>query len=179
MIFRILIIILIIVYYKPIFNFLKKNNLDTATNIKKKIINNTKKFVDDIINQEFKDILKIVKKIDKKTYNKCIIILKNLKKIKNDIKNNRHINFKNEFENMKLQKKELLNLLAALVVNHGFFSSHSKIMEITEDYLKDMLNEVLEMMPKEYNINWFEEDLDSVSPNDSYSPDYSPHYNIY
>tara|TARA_B100000795_G_scaffold246626_1_gene212428 strand:- start:811 stop:1350 length:540 start_codon:yes stop_codon:yes gene_type:complete len=179
MIFRILVILLIIVFYKPIFNFLKNNKIDNPENIKKTIIKNTKKFIDDIINKDFKDILKIIKKIDKKTYHKCIKILKNLKRIKIDIEQNRNIDFKNEFNNMKLQKKELLNLLASLVVNHGFFASHSKIIRITEKYLKDMLQEVLELAPTEYNINWFDTDIGEVEANDSFAPNFSYNYNIY
>jgi len=174
MIFRIIIILMIVFFYNPIFNFFKMNKIDTIKNVKKTIVKNTNNLVDNIVNNEFKNVLEKVKKIDKQTYKKCIKILKNLKRMKHDIEKNRHIDFKNEFENMKLQKKEMLNLLAAMVVTHGFFSSHSKILEISEKYLKDILLEVLEMGPKR-----FEDDLDEVEPDDSYSPNFSYNYNIY
>ena len=56
-----------------------------------------------IVNQEFHDVLTTVKKIDKNTYKKCLKIIKNMKRIRRDIENDRHIDFKNEFENMKFQ----------------------------------------------------------------------------
>ena len=45
MIFRLLIILLIIVFYKPIFNFLKNHNLDSLENIKNTLTRNTKNLV--------------------------------------------------------------------------------------------------------------------------------------
>ena len=74
-------------------------------------------------------------------HKKCIKIIKNIYRIKDDIVNDRHIDFKNEFENMKLQKKEILNIIAALVVSKGFFSSQDSIIEEIEKFINNMLIE--------------------------------------
>lgn len=180
MIFRLLIILLIIVFYKPIFNFLKNHKLDSLENIKNTLTRNTKNLVNGIVNQEFHDVLTTVKKIDKNTYKKCFKIIKNMKRIRRDIENDRHIDFKNEFENMKFHRKELLNLLAAMVITHGFFSSHNHIMESADKYLKDMLLELVDIAHKrEYNTSWFEPDMEDIEPNDEYAPEFSPQYSLY
>ena len=133
-----------------------------------------------LVNNEFKDVLNTIKKVDKPTYLKCIKILKNIRRIKKDIENDKHIDFKNEFENLKLQRKEILNIIAAMIVNKGFFSSHSHILSVTEKYLKDTLLEIIDIAgQREYNNSWFEAKIDEVEPNEIYSPGFSPHYNIY
>ena len=43
-------------------------------------------------------------------------------------RNDRHIDFKNEFENMKLQKKGNIKYYYCIVVSKGFFSSHKTII---------------------------------------------------
>lgn len=180
MILRIIIIVLIVVYHEKIFNFLKKNKLDTPENIRKTVTKKTGSFTKNIINRDFVGVLDTIKKVDKRTYKKCVKILKNMDSIKNDIINNRHIDFKNEYLNIKLHRKELLNLLASMVVNHGFFREHPKIMKITEKYIKDLLTEILDIAEKrKYDINWFEDFLDDVEANDTYSHKYSPNYSIF
>ena len=93
---------------------------------------------------------------------------------------NKYIDFKNEYENIKFHKKELLNLLGAMVVTKGFFKEHPKIMKITEQYLKDIIAELIDIAEKKnYNTEWFEDSLYHIEANDIYSPGYSPNYSIF
>ena len=180
MIFRIFIILIIIIFQDQIFNFLKKIKMDTVGKAKKTVMKNTKKIVGNIINKEVNSSLDIVKKLDKSTHKKCIKIIKNIYRIKDDIENDRHIDFKNEFENMKLQKKEILNIIAALVVSKGFFSSQDRIIEEIEEFINNMLIELLDIADKkDYNINWFEDDIYEAEPNDTSAPNFSYHYNLF
>mgnify|MGYP001208852745 FL=1 len=180
MILRIIFIILVVVFHEKIFYFLRKNKLDTPDNIRKTLTKKTGKFVNSIVNNDFKGSLEIIKKVDKNTYKKCIKILRNIDKIKRDLKNNKTIDFKNEYLNIKLYRKEMLNMLASMIVNHGFFREHPKIMKITEQYLKDILEEVLDIAQrKKYDVNWFEDFLDDVEPNDTSSSGYTPNYSLF
>ena len=180
MIFRIFLILMIIIFQDQIFNFLKKIKMDTVGKAKKTVMKNTKKMVGNIINKEVNSSLDIVKKLDKSTHKKCIKIIKNIYRIKDDIENDRHIDFKNEFENMKLQKKEILNIIAALVVSKGFFSSQDSIIEEIEEFINNMLIELLDIADKkDYNINWFEDDIYEAEPNDTGAPNFSYHYNLF
>ena len=180
MIFRIFIILIIIIFQDQIFNFLKKIKMDTVGKAKKTVMKNTKRMVGNIINKEVNSSLNIVKKLDKSTHKKCIKIIKNIYRIKDDIENDRHIDFKNEFENMKLQKKEILNIIASLVVSRGFFSSQDSIIEEIEEFINNMLIELLDIADKkDYNINWFEDNIYEAEPNDTGAPNFSYHYNLF
>ena len=171
---------MIIIFQDQIFNFLKKIKMDTVGKAKKTVMKNTKKMVGNIINNELNNSLNIVKRLDKSTHKKCIKIIKNIYRIKDDIENDRHIDFKNEFENMKLQKKEILNIVAALVVSKGFFSSQDSILEEIEEFINNMLIELLDIADKkDYNINWFEDDIYEAEPNDTGAPNFSYHYNLF
>ena len=180
MIFRIFLILMIILFQEQIFNFIKKFKIDTSKGLTKSLVKNTKSLVNKIVNKEVNNNLEVLKKIDKPTYKKCVKIIKNIYRIKDDIANDRHIDFKNEFENMKLQKKEILNIIAAVVVSKGFFSSHKTIITSIEDFINDMLLEVLDMAEKKkYDIKWFEDDIFEVEPNDTEAPHFSYNYNIF
>ena len=180
MILRIIIILLVIIFYDKIFDFLKKNNIETPQKLKKTVVNKVSNITNSIVNNDFENALKIVKKVDRKTYKKCVKILKNIDTIKKDLVDNKYIDFKNEYYNIKLHKKELLNLLGAMVVTKGFFREHPKIMKITEKYLKDIIAELIDIAEKKnYNTNWFEDSLYDVEPNDIYSPEYSPNYSLF
>ena len=180
MIFRIFLILIIIVFKDQIFDFLKKFKIDSIDNAGKTVMKNTKKIVGNFVNKEVNNSLEIVKKIDKPTYKKCIKIVKNIYRIKDDVENNRHIDFKNEFENMKLQKKEILNIIAALVVSRGFFSSQDTIIGNIEDFINNKLLELLDIAGrKEYDINWFDDDIYQAEPNDTGAPNFSYHYNLF
>jgi hypothetical protein len=180
MIFRIFIILMIIIFQDQIFNFLKKIKMDTVGKAKKTVMKNTKKMVGNIINNEVNNSLDIVKRLDKSTHKKCIKIIKNIYRIKDDVENDRHIDFKNEFENMKFQKKEILNIIAALVVSKGFFSSQDSIIEEIEEFINNMLIELLDLADKkDYNINWFEDNIYEAEPNDTGAPNFSYHYNLF
>ncbi len=81
---------------------------------------------------------------------------------------------------MKLQKKEILNVIAAVVVSKGFFSSHKNISSNIEDFINDMLLEVLDMAERrKYDVKWFEDDIFEVEPNDTEAPNFSYNYNIF
>jgi hypothetical protein len=180
MIFRIFIILMIIIFQDQIFNVFKKFKIDTVGKAKKTVMKNTKKMVGNIINNEVNTSLEIVKKLDKPTHKKCIKIIKNIHRIKDDVENNRHIDFKNEFENMKLQKKEILNIIASLVVSRGFFSSQDSVLKELEDFINNMLIELLDLVDKkEYDINWFEDNIYEAEPNDTGAPNFSYHYNLF
>lgn len=180
MIIRLLVIILFILFHEKIFSFFKENKINTTSNIKKTIVNKVSNITNSIVNNDFEKAMKLVKKVDKKTYKKCIIILKNIDTIKNDLLTNKYIDFKNEYENIKLHKKELLNLIGAIVVSKGFFKEHPRIIKITEQYLKDIISELIDIAEKKnYNIDWFEDTFFDVEANDIYAPEYSPNYSIY
>ena len=171
---------MIIIFQDQIFNFLKKIKMDTVGKAKKTVMKNTKKMVGNIINNEVNNSLDIVKRLDKSTHKKCIKIIKNIYRIKDDVENDRHIDFKNEFENMKFQKKEILNIIAALVVSKGFFSSQDSIIEEIEEFINNMLIELLDLADKkDYNINWFEDNIYEAEPNDTGAPNFSYHYNLF
>ena len=180
MILRILVIFLVIIFYDKIFDFLKHNNIDTPQKLKKTVVKKVSNITNSIVNNDFEKSLKMVKKVDKKTYKKCLVILKNINIIKKDLLDNKYIDFKNEYENIKFHKKELLNLLGALVVTKGFFKEHPKIMKITEQYLKDIIAELIDIAEKKnYNTEWFEDSLYDIEANDIYSPGYSPNYSLF
>ena len=180
MILRLLIIFLVILFHEKIFNFFKENKIDTPSKIKKTVVNKISNITNSIVNSDFEKAMKIVKKVDKKTYKKCIIILKNIETIKKDLLDNKYIDFKNEYENIKLHKKELLNLLGSIIVSKGFFKEHHRIIKITEKYLKDIIAELIDIAEKKnYNTDWFEDSLFQVEANDTYAPEYSPNYSIF
>ena len=175
MILRIFIIFLLIIFYKPIFNFLKKNNIDNLTNIKKKLTNNSGEIIEDFLNTNFfKDLIKI-KKFDKKMYKNIIKKLKNIKNIeKNILKNDFNEEIYNKIDNIKLQKEQILNMLSCLVVSKGFINFHNKLLKSTKMYIDNILNEINENK----NIKDFDNYLD-VKPSDLNTPDFSFNYNIF
>ena len=177
---RFLVIFLVIIFYDKIFNFLKHNNIETPNKLKKTIIKKVSNITNSIVNNDFEESLKIIKKVDKKTYKKCLVILKNINIIKNDLIDNKYIDFKNEYKNINFNKMELLNLVGSMVVNKGFFKEHPNIMKITEKYLKDIIAELIDIAEKKnYNVNWFEDSIYDIEANDIYSPDYSPNYSLF
>ena len=104
MILRIIIILLVVIFYDKIFDFLKKNNIETPQKLKKTVVNKVSNITNSIVNNDFENALKIVKKVDRKTYKKCVKILKNIDTIKKDLVDNKYIDFKNEYYNIKLHK---------------------------------------------------------------------------
>ena len=175
MILKILIIFLLIIFYKPIFRFLKNNNIDNITNIKKKISNNSEKIIEDFLNSDLFEDLKKVEKLDKKIYKNIIKKLKNIKKIykyilKNDFNNKTF----NKIDNIKLEKEQILNILSSLIVSKGFVNFHNKLLESIKKYINNILNEIMINKNKKY----FENYLD-IKPSDLNTPNFSFNYNIF
>ena len=180
MIFRIFIILLLVIFHKEIFSFLSKFKLDSFENTHKTLKKKTKSIINKIVNKDVNDSLLIIKNIDKQSYKKCLKIIKNIYRIKDDILNDRHINLRNEIDNMKLQKKEILNVVAGIVVSKGLFSSQDKILKNINNFIIDIMNEILDISnKKKYDINWFEYDVDEIEPNDTNSHNFSFNYNLF
>ena len=78
-----------------------------------------------------------------------------------------------------MKKEDLEN-----IINEAFEKKQT-ISEKSDKKILDAISETIELTDKgslrvdEKKNGKLSEDLDSVSPNDSYSPDFSPHYNIY
>ena len=152
--------------------------MDTVGKAKKTVMKNTKKMKGNIINKEVNSSLDIVKKLDKSTHKKCIKIIKNICRIKDDIENDRHIDFKNEFENMKLQKEGNTEYYGSTCCIERIFSSQDSIIEEIEEFINNMLIELWTADKKDYNINWFEDDIYEAEPNDT-GLNFSYHYNLF
>lgn len=174
MILRIFIIFLLIIFYKPIFKFLKKNNVDNLTNIKKKLTNNSGKIIEDLLNTNLFEELKKIKKFDKKMYINIIKKLKNIKKTqKNILKTDFNEETLNKIDDIKLQKEQILNILSSLIVSKGFINFHSKLLELTKNHISNILNEIKE------NKNLIDIDNYDIKPSDLNTPDFSFNYNIF
>ena len=173
---RLIIVILIVIFHKEIYNFLISKNLTSIEGITENFRKKNKQLKNFIQQDNLKEVLQIIKKIDKKLYYDCRIILKNIGKIRNsmikNVKNNK--GYKNDYYNIKFERKRILNILSSIVVNYGFIENHQKIITIVDNYIKKILNEMLYLIKnKEKTIEWFEdyelteEDTFGVEPNDT------------
>tara|TARA_Y200000002_G_scaffold116561_1_gene95395 strand:- start:597 stop:1151 length:555 start_codon:yes stop_codon:yes gene_type:complete len=173
---RLLIVILILIYHKEIYNFLvskKLNNIEGLShNLKKK----EKKLHRFIQEGNLNDILRIIESIDKNTYNECKIILKSIRKIRSNIIKSLQKNkilksgyLENEFDNIKFEKKKILNLVTSLYVNFTNIKDHNNLVSSIEKYINRVLLEISEAAHKSKivrNIEIFE-NFDKIEPYDN------------
>ena len=179
---RLIIIIVILVYHREIYNFLVDKKLNNFEGIKHNIKKKQKVLKKFIYSENLNNALLLVKKIDKRTYKQCKIILKNIERISDNFTNNIQQNkllkttfYKNEFENLKFERKRLLNLIASLVVNKGFHDKHNFILEEFKNYIEKLMNDMMNLAKEtnrknrsfHKNINYFDPRYELVEPFDS------------
>ena len=96
-------------------------------------------------------------------------MIKNIKRMRNKIiKNLENDKFiKNQYDNLKLERKKLLNMLSSMIVNLGFIKNHREMIDSIDNFTKKILNEVYILASmRSKNIDWFE-DNDIVEPCDN------------
>ena len=185
---RLIILILIIIFHKDIYNFLVSKNLNTLTGIQKNILKKNKKFKNFIQDKDLDNVLAIIKKIDKNVYKECKIILKSINNIRQNIEKNlaknKHLKtnfYHHEYDNIKFERKKLLNMITSMVVSHRFFDKNG--VKVIDKYIKSILNEITNLINHQNrdktmidNIEHFREDINSVEPNDT---NINVYYDIY
>lgn len=154
---RLIIVILIFLYHKEIYNFLISKNMGSITSIKEEIKKKNKKFENFIQEGNIEETLRNVKKIDKLKYKECKIILNNIRIIRNNLIKTGD-NFKYQYENIKFERKKIMNILTSLVTSHGFLKNHNLLIKNVDSYIKKILKELLFLYrDKNKSIGWFEE----------------------
>lgn len=170
MIIRIFLFLIIIYYHKEIYNLFIKHKSFNLKKLNKKI----EKF---ITNNELNPVLKKLKVYDKNIY-------KEVKGRLNDIQNNYNlrnkIKLKNVYENIKEQRKEIINLISSLVFQIGISNekTHSlkKIKKVINEHIDNILEEIRELNENRgYNTDWFHDSEDVVK---NYDPDINYNYSI-
>jgi hypothetical protein len=153
---RTIIIILIFLYHKEIYNFLISKNITSISSITNEIKKKNKKFENFIQEGNIKETLKEIKKIDNNKYKECKIILNNIRIIRNSLIKKKK-NFKYQYDNIKLERKKIMNILTSLVTSHGFLENHKLLIEDVDSYIKKILNELIEKKNNYKSTEWFEE----------------------
>ena len=171
MIIRIILFLIIIYYHKEIYNFIIKNKSLNLNKINKKI----EKF---IYNNDFKPILKDLKHYDKNVY---IEVKGRLKDINNTYKMRNNMKLKNAYQNIKEQRREILNLVSGLVCKIGLENktnnSLMRIKNVINEHIENILLDIQEINEKRgYNTDWFEDVEDEVK---NYDPDINYNYSIF
>jgi hypothetical protein len=178
---RLIILITIIIFHKDIYNFLVSKNLNTLTGIQKNIFKKNKKFKNFIQGGDLDNVLAIIKKIDKNIYKECKIILKSINNIRQNIEKNLAKNkhyrtnfYHREYDNIKFERKKILNIITSMIVSYGFLDEHSNFVKVIDKYIKSILNEITNIITHQNraktvidNIEHFREDINSVEPNDT------------
>lgn len=146
MIIRLIIIFLLIYYYKNIVSFfnLEKNYTKFKTTIKK-LENN-------IVNRDLNIILNKIKDFDRKTYKnikKRIVLIEN---IFENIKKSDYVD-KGKYDIIKKERKNILNILGSF---RKIKDKGNIFLEI-DKYILNILKEILNLR-KEIDINWFEDE---------------------
>ena len=171
MIIRIILFLIIIYYHKEIYNFIIKNKSLNLNKINKKI----EKF---IYNNDFKPILKDLKHYDKNVY---IEVKGRLKDINNTYKMRNNMKLKIAYQNIKEQRREILNLVSGLVCKIGLENktnnSLMRIKNVINEHIENILLDIQEINEKRgYNTDWFEDVEDEVK---NYDPDINYNYSIF
>lgn len=179
---RLIIIIVILIYHREIYKFLVEKKLNNFEGIKHNIKKKQKVLKKFIYSENLNNALLLVKKIDKNTYKQCKIMLKNIEKISDNftrgIEKKKLLKttfYKNEFENLKFERKRLLNLIASLVVNKGFNDKHNFILEEFKNYIQKLLNDMISLAKEtnrknqsfNKNIQYFDLGYEKVEPFDN------------
>lgn len=172
MLIRIILFLILIFYHQQIYNYFKKNR-------KKFNLNKINKSIEDFIYEdEFKPILIKLKKYDKKIYKE---VKGRLKDIENIYKKKHEMKLQNAYENIREQRREILNLVSGLVCKVGLSIKTNKdldeIKNIINNRTKILLDNILqERDNNEYNTEWFEEKEGKVQ---DYDPDINYNYSIF
>lgn len=154
---RLIIIILIFLYHKEIYNFFISKNISSISSITNEIKKKNEKLEHFIQEGNIKETLKEVKKIDNNKYKECKIILNNIRIIRNSLMKKKK-NFKYQYDNIKFERKKIMNILTSLVTSHGFLQNHKLIIENVDSYIKKILKELLfEQKNNPKSNDWFEE----------------------
>ena len=158
MIFRIIILCIFLYYYKNIYNFLLNNNLLTFEGVIKKCSNSLKK-VDKIVNDNNLNInLKKLKNMDNLLYKEIKKRLKKIDKIYNIITLDKSISIKNDYNYIKMERKEILNKISSITLNKGFNRSLDNIIDSVDKYILKILHRIMDIQKnKSYNTEWFED----------------------
>lgn len=177
---RLLIILLIIFFHREIYDFLISKNLNSISGIKKNLKKNNNKLENFIQEGGLNDALGYIKKFDKKIYKDCKIIIKEIKHLRDLVLSGK--NPKINYENIKYQRKKLMNILSSMIVNFGFLKNHNNIKNDIDNFVKKILREILDYKKNDKKtIEWFQENelINNefiVEPNDN---NFNPNYDIY
>lgn len=172
MLIRIILFLILIFYHKQIYNFFKKNHKNFN-------LNKINKSIEDFLYEdEFKPILIKLKKYDKKIYKE---IKHRLNDIENIYKKKHEMKLQNTYENIREQRREILNLVSSLVCKIGLSTETNKdldeIKNIINNRTKILLDNILqERDNKGYNTEWFEEKEEKVQ---DFDPNINYNYSIF
>ena len=172
MLIRIILFLILIFYHQQIYNFFKKNRKNFN-------LNKINKSIEDFIYEdEFKPILIKLKKYDKKIYKE---VKGRLQDIENIYKKRHKMKLQNAYENIREQRREILNLVSSLVCKVGFSIETNKdldeIKNIINNRTKILLDNILQERDNNgYNTEWFEEKEGKVQ---DYDPDINYNYSIF
>ena len=168
--------ILIFLYHKQIYNYVGKNNLTSFKGIQDKL-----KKVEKVIQRtQIDNILIKLKKLDKKIYKEVVLRIHNIDIIMKNIDKNKSISIKNEYQNIKYERKKILNSISSLVVSKGINNSYLNFINIIDNYIFNKIKKIDEIrIRKGYNSEWFEDfefdnikfDLQPFDPNIDYNYD--------
>lgn len=173
MLLRLIFLVIIIIYHKQIYNFLNENNLTSFKGIVKKI----KKVEKVIERSELDNVLIELKKLNKKIYKEVVLRLHNIDIIYKNIIEKNNISLRNEYNNIKDERKKILNSISSLVVSEGYNKIYIKILNVVNKYILLKIKFINEMREKgDYNSEWFE---DSEFVNDGFNMEaFDPNLNF-
>ena len=146
MIIRLIIIFLLIYYYKNIVSFfnLEKNYT--------KLKNSIQKVENNIVNKDLNIIFNKIKSLDRNIYkdikNRIVLI----QKIFENIKKSDYVD-KGKYEIIKKERKNILNILGSF---RKIKDKENIFFEI-DKYILNILKQILDLR-KDIDINWFEDD---------------------
>lgn len=171
MLIRIILFLILIIYHKEIYNFIKKNKSLNLNKINKTIEN----FIKD---DEFKPVLIKLKSFDKKVYRE---VKGRLKDIENTYKMRHRMTLQNVYQNIREQRREILNLISSLVCKIGLSNETNReldeIKKIINNYVENILNDIINLKERRgYNTEWFQEMEEKVQ---DYDPDINYNYSIF
>lgn len=178
MLLRLIFLIIIIIYHKQIYNFLSKNNLTSFKDIKKKI----QKVEKSIERSEIDTSLLQLKKLNKKIYKEVVLRLHNIDVIYKNIVKNNNISLRNEYNNIKDERKKILNSISSIVVSEGHNKPYTKILNVVDKYILLKIKNLDEMRENsEYNSEWFEDSeyIKSGFNMEAFDPQMNFNYDIF
>jgi hypothetical protein len=177
---RLLIVLIIVFFHKEIYDFFISKNINSITGIEQNFKKKNKKLENYIQAGGLNDSLGYIKKFDRKIYKECKVIIKDIKYLRNLVISGK--NPKINYENIKFQRKRIMNILSSMIVNFGFLENHKEIKKDIDNFIKKILREILNYKKNDTKtIEWFQENelIENdfiVEPNDYY---FNPHYDIY